>query len=595
MKTFWKIVFGSLIGCFLSTIVLWILGIGLIGSLMSGSAVQKPENGTILCLDFNTPVAEQVTEKFGFDPLGSGFSYGESVSVRSLVSAIDRAAGDAAVKAMYIKPNDPMISLCQAEEIRAALVRFRESGKPVISYSNQMTGIGYYLASVADKVLFNEAGDVYMAGMSTSVMFFKDALDKLGIDVQLIRHGKYKSAGETFTKNDMSAENRLQNQEMINSLWSAMVEGITSSRDFTAEQFNSWIDNLELSDAEALAERGVVDELCDRDGLEKYICTIAEVEDPDDLKIMSVENYIASSAPKGQGAKDKIAIVYCDGEIMVEPGMDGTVSGSAIASTLAELRRDSTVKAVVIRVNSPGGSAIGAELINNELGRLKAVKPVIASYGDYAASGGYWLSARADRIFTDNMSVTGSVGAFSIIPAFGRALKEKVGVNVVNINSNRHSDILSAMDKFDDEEFAFMLKNVEKVYSDFTSIVAEGRSMDVARVDSLGQGRIWTGKEALEIGFADELGGIADAVAYAEIAAGLVKDGYNIVEYPVVMTPAERLMESLAVARAYAGTHPDLKSGTADGILGNIGRAYYGLRKCSKPQVYARIPYVYVF
>ena len=595
MKTFWKIVFGSLIGCFLSMVALWILGIGFIGSLMGGSPVQKPADGTILCLDFHSPVAEQVVEQFGFDPVGGGISYGKAISIFSLVSAIDRAAADNAIKAIYIKPDDPMITLSQAEEIRAALSRFRTSGKPVISYSNMMTDQGYYLASVADEVMFNEAGEVYMAGMSSSVMFFKDALDKLGIDVQLIRHGKYKSAGETFTQNGMSAENREQNQDMINSLWSSVVGGIVSSRDFTAEQFNAWIDNLELSDAEALAERGLVDRLCDRNSLEEYICTIAEVENPDNLKMMRMEAYIAASAASVHKGRDRIAVVYLNGEIMVEPGMEGTVSGLEIASILADIRRDSTVKAVVLRVNSPGGSATGAEMINNELGRLKAVKPVIASYGDYAASGGYWLSARADRIFTSNTTVTGSVGVFSIVPAFGRALREKLGINVVNINSNRHSDVLSVMERLDEEETAFMQKAVEKVYSDFLAVVAEGRAMDVSLVDSLGQGRIWTGKEAVTIGFADECGGIAEAVAYAELAAGLTKGGYSIVEYPAMKTPAEKLMESLAMAE----TAVEAKTGTGRDIvsspLGFIDRAYSGLRKCSKPQVYARIPYIYLF
>lgn len=589
MKTFFKIVIGSLVGCLLAAIVLTMLGISLIGSVASLTQKQAPSisGNAILRLTFTTPITEQAREQLNFSQF-SGASFNENPSLYSIIRAIDDAAGDPRISFIYMKPEMPALTPAQAEEIRAALLRFRESGKAVVSYSNQMTDSGYYLASMADKVLFNAYGEVFMAGISTSVMFFKDALDKLGIDVQLIRHGKYKAAGESFIQSDISPENRKQNEDMVDSMWSETVKEIASSRGFSAEDYNRWLDNLELTDAASLLERGLVDQLCYRDELEEYICSLAGADDADGLDFIDVEDY-AKMAERTSRQRNRIAVVYCDGELVVEEGMQGTVAASTITKALADVRRDSTVKAVVLRVNSPGGSSLAAEMINRELGLLKEVKPVIASFGDYAASGGYWISARADKIFTDNATLTGSVGVFSIIPAFGRALSSKVGINVVTVNSNRHSDILSMMDTFDGEETAYMLRNVEKVYADFTELVADGRSMSVEQVDSLGQGRVWAGRDAVKIGFADERGGLRDAVLYAQAVAGLDDGEFRITEYPRVKSTMEKIMETISTTG----------SGTASVLSADplrlIGNAYSYLKKTGKPQIYARMPYIYDF
>lgn len=565
------------------------LGISLIGSVASLTQKQAPSisGNAILRLTFSTPITEQAREQLNFSQF-SGASFNENPSLYSIIRAIDDAAGDPRISFIYMKPEMPALTPAQAEEIRAALLRFRESGKAVVSYSNQMTDSGYYLASMADKVLFNAYGEVFMAGISTSVMFFKDALDKLGIDVQLIRHGKYKAAGESFIQSDISPENRKQNEDMVDSMWSETVKEIASSRGFSAEDYNRWLDNLELTDAASLLERGLVDQLCYRDELEEYICSLAGADDADGLDFIDVEDY-AKMAEHTSRQRNRIAVVYCDGELVVEEGMQGTVAASTITKALADVRRDSTVKAVVLRVNSPGGSSLAAEMINRELGLLKEVKPVIASFGDYAASGGYWISARADKIFTDNATLTGSVGVFSIIPAFGRALSSKVGINVVTVNSNRHSDILSMMDTFDEEETAYMLRNVEKVYADFTELVADGRSMSVEQVDSLGQGRVWAGRDAVKIGFADERGGLRDAVLYAQAVAGLDDGEFRITEYPRVKSTMEKIMETISTTG----------SGTASVLSADplrlIGNAYSYLKKTGKPQIYARMPYIYDF
>ncbi len=592
MKTFWKIVFGSTLGCILASIVGFILFFSLIGSIagMAGKTTSLPAGEKILRLDFSKPVTEQSQESFSI--VGSSPSFGTSISLYDMVKAIEAAAEDPQIKFIYMKPeNAATMSLSATEEVRAALSRFRESGKAVISYSDILTNQGYYLASVADKIMFNAYGDAMMFGMSSGIIFFKDALDKLGIDMQLIRHGKYKAAGEQFTKNELTPENREQNQVLIDGIWKSIVSEIAASRDFTAEEFNSWIDNLDLTNAKVLLEKGIVDELCYHSDLEDYLCGICNAKDVKDLNFVDVADYAKSKVKQSIKIKNKIAVVYADGEIVVEnsPMQRGGIAGTEFAGILSEIRRDSTIKAVVLRVNSPGGSAQGAEMINHELGLLKAVKPVVASYGDYAASGGYWISARADKIFVDNTTITGSIGVFSMMPSFGKALNKKVGVNVASINSNRHSDVMSLMRPLDADEVKFMESNIEKVYTDFTSLVAEGRKMTVEQVDEIGQGRVWTGTDALRIGLADERGGLVDAIRYAESLVGDGKE-LRIVEYPAVETAYEKLMKGFSSAQAGIET----AGRTATDPLFPIEAAYSRLRNETFVTL-ARLPYIYDF
>ena len=588
MKTFWKIFFGSLLAFLVASILTMILFFSVLGAMI-GSSSKSPEpivRESILKLDFLTPVAEQSQESFTWNQL-AGPNFASSVSLYDYVRAIDRAAEDPAIKFIYMTPDQPVLSQSQSEEIRAALLRFRASGKAIVSYCNQMTDGGYYLASVADKVFMNSYGDAVMAGMSSSMIFFKDALDRLGINVQLIRHGKYKSAGETFVKNDISPENREQNEVMLRSMWNAMVEDICASRDLDPVEYNRWIDRLELTDGVSLLARGMVDELLYETDVEEYLCSLMGVKKPEDLRFVDIGRYVGTLTEKvGRGVRDKIAVVYCDGEIVVA-GPDGTLAGEQMARTLAKIRRDDNIKAVVLRVNSPGGSAQGAEMINHELGLLKEAKPVIASYGDYAASGGYWISARADKIYTNRSTLTGSIGVFSLIPNFGNALRKKVGVNIVSINTHRHSGILSLMEPLDATEQAYMSQMTERVYSDFTALVAEGRRMPVEKVDELGQGRVWTGSDAVERGLADEIGTLVDAIDYAAVAAGLESGSYRVVEYPEVKDLVSRLRES------FSKTRTTLEA-AADPVAA-LEKSYARLRKEHRAQVYARLPWVYSF
>lgn len=586
MKTFWKILIGSCIGCLVALTIAFLLSLGLIGSLASsGSKPKIPSQDGILRLDLAQAVSEQETDSFQIALTGA-MSVGNSLALADVVGAIDAAAEDPAIKFIYMRCGTPALTLSQAEEIRAALLRFRQSGKPIVAYSDTYDNLGYYMHSVADRVIFHAYGTPQILGISSSVIFFRDLIDRLGVDVQLIRHGRYKAAGEQFTKSGMTPDNYEQNKTLIDAIWNTICSDICASRDFTAAEFNGWLDRLELVDAADLLEKGLVDELMYQDELEDYICSIAEVDKPEKLKMVALEDYIASLKPSF--GRNAIALVYASGEIAAE-GEDGIISGVRMAGLLREIRRDSSVKAVVLRVNSPGGDAMAAEMINREIALLREVKPVIASYGEYAASGGYWISAGADRIYTDRMTVTGSIGVFSMIPSFGKALSRKVGVNVAAVNSNRHSDMLSLMRPLDNAEHGYFLESIEKVYDDFLDRVATGRNMDRVRVDELGQGRIWAGADAVSNGLADEIGGLSDAIAYAELTAGLEKGRYTVKKYPQVKKLAEKLMESLGRTTVSAGASEAFRYDP----MKVFEQAYGYLRESFQPVTLARLPYLY--
>lgn len=485
--------------------------------------------GKVLKIDFNNPVTER--GETGFDLMSALNGTSGKVSLLSYVRAIDAAARDKSIAMIYMTPDNIDAGLSQIEELRAAIERFRRSGKPVVSYCSNLGNASYYLASASDRIVLDPASESMILGLATQNFYLKDILDTLKIDVQLIRHGKYKSAGEMFVRNGSSPENRLQNQELVNSLWDSMVSEIASSRGFSKDEFAAWIDNLELLHSSDFKEKGLVDELWYKDQMDSCICSMRGVNDIRLVSFVKMNKY-AGKVRKGRKSS-RIAIVYADGEIVTD-GSDADIVGSRLASTLEKVAQDAKVKAVIFRVNSPGGSAQAAEAIRRAVTRLKSSKPVIVSFGEYAASGGYWISAGGDIIFTDNTTLTGSIGVFSLIPSFGNALRDNVHVNMEVIGSSGHSDMISGLRKLDDTEVAYMQRQVEKVYDDFTMIVSNGRNLSRERVDELGQGRVWSGADALKNGLADRKGGLYDAVAYARQLCGLEDGRFRIYEYPEI-------------------------------------------------------------
>ena len=576
-----------MLGFLIVSVVMTIFSFALLGSLAAlGSSEPVMPRSAVLKLDMSTiALTEQSADSNPFEMLQKeGVT---KVGIWNAIQAIDAAAADPAVSYIYMKPDMLMTSgMAEVEELRSALENFRSSGKAIISYMENPTNAGYYLASVSDRIYMTsyEGGMTMLTGLSTQVIFLKDILDKLGVNVQLIRHGKYKSAGEMYIRNSISPENRKQNQELVNSIWNSWTSQMAASRGLSQERLNAMINGLELNFPQDYLEYGLVDELVTQAQLMDKLCALSVVEKFEDVKMISLQDYIKISVKPNLKAKEKIAVIYASGNIV--DGKDrNNVDGDRFAAIISGVRRDSTVKAVVFRVDSPGGSVLASEKIKNEIDLLREVKPVIASYGNYAASGGYWISNSCDRIFTNASTLTGSIGVFSMLPDFSGTLKDIAHVNITTISSNEHGDMYSGLRPLSDSETAYMQASVEKIYDRFTATVAEGRNLEVPYVDSIAQGRVWAGSDAAEIGLVDGIGTIKDAIMYAAGAAGngmADLSAWQIVEYPKPMTTMEILMESLG------GSSASVFEGTP---LENVEKAFSDWKADESGKVYARLPY----
>lgn len=585
MKNFLKTTLAVITGTLIAFAICSFLFFGIIGSLASFAEEAEPvvPAKAILKIDFAAPVTElgQEDAMAAFQSLN--FSTVKPLGILKAVKAIENAAADPAIKFIYLNLNQMNIGMANLEEVRGALYNFRRSGKPIITYVDNFSQGAYYLASVSDKIYMNSDGSGAIVGIGSTMMFFKDLLDKLGIEVQLIRHGKFKAAAEQFVASGISKENYEQNKEMIDSIWETWTSEICESRDIDPDIFNKLVDNLELFSAESLKEHGLVDELVSRDGIQEILCNLFDVKRDKELKFISLASYAQARVKPNVKAKEKIAVIYADGEItMADPQ---GLSAKKFYPVIRSVAQDSSVKAVVLRVNSPGGDAQAAEILNKELQLLRAKKPLIISMGEYAASGGYWISANSEKIFADNTTITGSIGVFSMAMNYGEGLKKHLKVNTADIGSNAHSTMLNGINPLDSKEIAFMQGMVEDIYTKFTELVSEGRDLPVEYVDEVGQGRVWTGADAIEKKLADEKGGIVDAINYAAAAADLTD--YRIVEYPALKTPMEQFMEMLQGTEATVKAMADPEEA--------IRMVYSRIEPDGQFRVYARHPYCYNF
>lgn len=590
MKEFFKTLAASFIGVsifgVISAVIIFsliasLLDFGPIGPSMPSQAVLEIDMSTIVLseqtMEPETPITDILEGAPIITPLG----------VFSTVQAINAAAVDPAVKFIYLKPDAAMGGLAQIEELRAALINFRQSGKAVVSYIENPTNAGYYLASASDKIYMtsHEGGLNTFNGVSSQMIFLKDALDRLGINVQLIRHGKYKSAGEMFVRNSSSKENLEQNQAMINSIWSSWSQEIAQERNISEEDLNDAVNSLALNSPADFLEKGLVDELLTGEQMKQKLATLFSVSDPTKVESISIQDYSMLLAPV-RNDNAKIAVIYADGEI-IDGSYKKEVAGDRFAELISEVRQNSAVKAVVLRVNSPGGSVLASEKIKAELDLLKERVPVIASFGDYAASGGYWISAGCDKIFANKTTLTGSIGVFSLIPDFKKTLSDKLHVNVTSVNSNKHSDMYGMTRPLQQSEKDYLQASVEQIYDKFTTIVAEGRGMRVSAVDSVGQGRVWTGAEALEAGLVDEIGTLEDAINFAamHIAQTYNQTNIEVFECPRQLSSIELLMDAFGLN--FEATLPCLQP------FHHLENAFRDWTATQSGKVYARIPYVF--
>ena len=591
MKNFIKMTLATLTGLMLFGVVATFIMGGIIGAVATlGKEQPVMPSSAVLTMDMSTVMLMEQTQEM--DPLtviqGNGLEI-SSLGIYSAIRAINIAAADPAIKFIFMKPDGVMGGMAQIEELRTALENFRKSGKAIVSYMENPTNAGYYLASVSDKIYMtsHDGGMNMLTGASSQMIFLKDLLSKLGINVQLIRHGKYKSAGEMFIRNSASKENLEQNEAMVQSVWSSWAGRIAESRETSVDDFNAMLNGLELNFPEDFLANGLVDELVTYEQMRQKLADLYVTDRPENVKTISIQDYAMIRTPLNLKPKAKVAVIYADGDIVDGKAKESQiVAGDRFAKIISEIRNDSTVKAAVLRVNSPGGSVLASEKIKAELTLLQERMPVVASYGNYAASGGYWISAGCDKIYSNATTLTGSIGVFSMIPDFSKTVNDKLHVGITSVKSNSHADMYGMMRPLTDKEIAYMQASVEKIYDRFTGIVAEGRDLTVSRVDEIAQGRVWTGAEALDINLVDQIGTIEDAITWAALSVDGVAavEEVEVVGYPKPLTGLELLMES------FGGTQQEqnILAGTP---FKSIGTAFGNWNASETGKVYARMPH----
>lgn len=547
MKSFLKSTLAAACGVLLVFVVVIMFFGAIFGAIAAAgeSTPTIPSEG-VLKIDMSAiNITEQQQESDPMEMLAGGTTT-ETIGLWNAINAINTAAGDPAVKYIYLLTDGSVASSTTLEELRASLSKFKSSGKPIIAYTESPSTGSYYLASVADKIYMTsyQGASAMVTGVSSQMIFLGDLFKRLGINMQLVRYGKYKSAGEMYTRSSSSAENREQYQRLVDSMWESMSGEIAESRGMSVETLDKYIDNIELNLPEDFLRCGMVDSLYTREQLQNQLAVLAVKEDYKDVKMIPFADYAAAKAPVSKASKS-IAIIYADGEI-IDGSDTKQIAGDRFAKLIEKARRDSTVKAVVLRVNSPGGSVLASEKIKHELDLLGEVKPIVASYGSYAASGGYWISNNCDKIFTNKTTLTGSIGVFGLIPDVSGTLKNIAHVNIESVNSHKHSDMLNGMRPFDDAEHNYMYRSIDNIYKLFLATVSEGRGISEAEVDAVGQGRVWTGSDALGIDLVDEIGTLEDALHYtASIAGDPDLNNWDITSYPKPQTSLEAILSLL--------------------------------------------------
>ena len=534
-RKFWRIVFGTMVGFFFSCLIVSILFMLMFGAMIAAagsSGTVTVKDNSILKLDLQKNITEQAVEN-PFDMFGDEFSslYQSSIGLDDILACLKSAANDPKIKGIYINTESVGAAPATLKEIHDALVEFKESGKFIYAYSDSYSQGAYYLSSVADTLALGNTGLIQFKGMAMEVMFYKGLLDKLNVDMQVIRHGKFKSAVEPYMTDKMSDANREQLTLLLNTLWNTMLSDIAKSRKLSAEELNKIADGMFIGTSTKALENKLVDKACYKSDVVQDLKALVNVTEDKDLHLITLAEYTKALKAESKTATDEVAVIYAAGEIR------GGKSNSEImgSETMVQLIRDAytseNVKAIVLRVNSPGGDGTASDIIWHEIEQAKkAGKVVVTSMGDYAASGGYYISCNSNYIIAQPNTLTGSIGVFGVIPSFQRALKNKLGVTIESVTTNKHSDAGGTMRPMNAEEIAVYQEFIDDFYGVFTQRVADGRGMEQNAVDEIGQGRVWAGADALKIGLVDALGNIDDAINKAAELAKL--ESYKVTYYP---------------------------------------------------------------
>ncbi len=530
--TFLRELLAAILGVFISFMIMFFVFIA-IGSMVSSSFVDDEKvlvkNNSVLVLQLEDVIKDYAPKND--DPLAQILGLEEKkMGLDNILNAIDNAKYDDHILGISIESLMIQGGVGQIQEIRDKLYEFKESGKFVTAYADVFEQKNFYLSSVADSIYVNPVGLIDFRGLSGEVLFFKDFQEKYGMKMEVIRHGKYKSAVEPFLANEMSEANREQTEAFLSSIWSEMVEDIKESRQIETSEINHIADELLARTPDLAIENKMITGKLYKDQYVKVLKKLGGLEEDGKLYSVSLKNYINSG--KGRiinSASDKIAIIYAQGDIMYGKGDENYIGPELIIESLKKARKDSDIKAIVLRVNSPGGSALASDIIWREVEITKKDKPVVVSMGNLAASGGYYISCNADKIVADPTTITGSIGVFGMVPNISE-FADRIGINAEQIGTNKRSVDYSLFEPMSDDFYNVTKEGIEQVYTTFVTKVAEGRNMTFDEVDQIAQGRVWTGKQALENGLVDELGGLEDAV---KIAASLVDiDEYRIRSYP---------------------------------------------------------------
>lgn len=523
----------------------------------SSSSDVSVKDNSVLKISLTADMPDKVTDGMSFDYMS--MTPVKQIGLNDALKSIEKAKTDDRIKGIYLDMDGASAGTATIEELRNKLIEFKESGKFIISYATAYSQFGYYLASVADEVYVNPQGGMSWQGMCSQIMFYKNVLEKLGVEMQVFRHGQFKSAVEPYICDKMSPANRKQYSVLLNSIWGKVCRGISEARGISVEDLNMYADSLSLRKAQDAVTLKFADAVKYYDEVIDELKAKSGFDGKDKDMFIDLEKYAKASVPnvKENKSKNEVAVLFAEGEIVDGNGGKGQMGGDKIAEELRKIRENDDVKAVVLRVNSPGGSGLASEVMWREIQKVKqAGKPVVVSMGNLAASGGYYISCSADYIYAQPTTLTGSIGVFGMFPNLQGLVTDKIGLTIDTVCTNAHADFGSTMRPVTDMEYNYVQQSIEDFYDTFLTRVFDGRKgkgaeghvlSEKALVDSIGQGRVWAGADAIEIGLVDELGGLNDAVKKAVALANL-SDNYKIVEYPAKKEWFETLSEQFDIS-----------------------------------------------
>jgi protease IV len=584
MKDFFKFMLASMLGFIIISVILFFIFVGLVASLVSfadkKAVTIEPNTVLLMKLDY------EIYDRAPKDPFAffspEGIDMNQNPGLDEILKNIKKAETDPNIKGIYLDLSAVQAGISTIREIRLALSDFKKTGKFILAYGEVYSQGAYYLGSVADKIYLNPDGAVDFKGLSAELFFLKGTLEKLDVEMQVIRHGKYKSAVEIFTQDKMSVANREQINAMVTDIWATAVGDISTSRNISAEQLNKIADNLDALDADNALANKIVDGLMYKDEVTAELKSLLGIGQDDKIKTVSESKYTMVPATETEKvSQNKIAVVYAIGSIMSGKGDDRTIGSDKLSEAIRQARENKKVKAIVLRVNSPGGSATASEIIRREVELAVKEKPVVVSMGDVAASGGYWISASASKILADPSTLTGSIGVFGLIPNMQKLFNDKLGITFDNVKTNTYSDFPNVSRPLTPYETMILERQIDKIYGDFLTLVSAGRKMEKSQVDSIGQGRVWSGLDAKSIGLIDEFGGLNDAINLAAEMASVTE--YNLISLPAQKDPLEQILDELS---------GNVSSGMIEKELGEYYSYYQYLKQMKEYQgIQARLPY----